>query len=397
MNYVKKRIFYMKKFFTSESVTEGHPDKVCDNISDGILDAILTIDPMARAAIECAAAFDTLLIMGEVTSTANVDYEKTAREVIKRIGYDFGSFAYDKCKIVVAIHSQSPDIAMGVNASIEKKADSLSAEDTLGAGDQGMMFGYACRETEELMPLTLMLSHKLAVRLTRVRKSGRLPYLRPDGKTQVTIEYEDGVAKRVDTVVVSTQHDKEISQEQLKADIKEYVINEIIPKELMDEHTKFFINPTGRFEIGGPEGDSGLTGRKIIVDTYGGRCAHGGGAFSGKDPTKVDRSAAYYARYVAKNLVAAGLADEVEIQVAYAIGVANPVSIFVNSYGTGKRSDEELAEIIRKEFDFRPYAIIKELGLRSPVFAQTAAYGHFGRDHFAWEKTDRVSALKKYL
>ena len=387
----------MKKFFTSESVTEGHPDKVCDNISDGILDAILTIDPMARAAIECAAAFDTLLIMGEVTSTANVDYEKTAREVIKRIGYDFGSFAYDKCKIVVAIHSQSPDIAMGVNASIEKKADSLSAEDTLGAGDQGMMFGYACRETEELMPLTLMLSHKLAVRLTRVRKSGRLPYLRPDGKTQVTIEYEDGVAKRVDTVVVSTQHDKEISQEQLKADIKEYVINEIIPKELMDEHTKFFINPTGRFEIGGPEGDSGLTGRKIIVDTYGGRCAHGGGAFSGKDPTKVDRSAAYYARYVAKNLVAAGLADEVEIQVAYAIGVANPVSIFVNSYGTGKRSDEELAEIIRKEFDFRPYAIIKELGLRSPVFAQTAAYGHFGRDHFAWEKTDRVSALKKYL
>ena len=387
----------MKKFFTSESVTEGHPDKVCDNISDGILDAILTIDPMARAAIECAAAFDTLLIMGEVTSTANVDYEKTAREVIKRIGYDFGSFAYDKCKIVVAIHSQSPDIAMGVNASIEKKAESLSAEDTLGAGDQGMMFGYACRETEELMPLTLMLSHKLAVRLTRVRKSGRLPYLRPDGKTQVTIEYEDGVAKRVDTVVVSTQHDKEISQEQLKADIKEYVINEIIPKELMDEHTKFFINPTGRFEIGGPEGDSGLTGRKIIVDTYGGRCAHGGGAFSGKDPTKVDRSAAYYARYVAKNLVAAGLADEVEIQVAYAIGVANPVSIFVNSYGTGKRSDEELAEIIRKEFDFRPYAIIKELGLRSPVFAQTAAYGHFGRDHFAWEKTDRVSALKKYL
>ena len=387
----------MKKFFTSESVTEGHPDKVCDNISDGILDAILTVDPMARAAIECAAAFDTLLIMGEVTSTATVDYEKTAREVIKRIGYDFGSFAYDKCKIVVAIHSQSPDIAMGVNASVEKKADSLSAEDTLGAGDQGMMFGYACRETEELMPLTLMLSHKLAVRLTRVRKSGRLPYLRPDGQTQVTIEYEDGVAKRVDTVVVSTQHDKEISQEQLKADIKEYVINEIIPKELMDEHTKFFINPTGRFEIGGPEGDSGLTGRKIIVDTYGGRCAHGGGAFSGKDPTKVDRSAAYYARYVAKNLVAAGLADELEIQVAYAIGVANPVSIFVDSFGTGKRSDEELAEIIRKEFDFRPYAIIKELGLRSPVFAQTAAYGHFGRDHFAWEKTDRVSALKKYL
>ena len=387
----------MKKFFTSESVTEGHPDKVCDNISDGILDAILTVDPMARAAIECAAAFDTLLIMGEVTSTATVDYEKTAREVIKRIGYDFGSFAYDKCKIVVAIHSQSPDIAMGVNASVEKKADSLSAEDTLGAGDQGMMFGYACRETEELMPLTLMLSHKLAVRLTRVRKSGRLPYLRPDGKTQVTIEYEDGVAKRVDTVVVSTQHDKEISQEQLKADIKEYVINEIIPKELMDEHTKFFINPTGRFEIGGPEGDSGLTGRKIIVDTYGGRCAHGGGAFSGKDPTKVDRSAAYYARYVCKNIVSAGLADECQLQLAYAIGVAKPVSVLINTFGTGKLSDSELESIVVKEFDLRPSAIIEKLELTKPIYKQTASYGHFGKDGFSWEKTNRVDDLKKYL
>ena len=387
----------MKKFFTSESVTEGHPDKVCDNISDGILDAILTIDPMARAAIECAAAYDKLLIMGEVTTTANVDYEKTAREVIKRIGYDFGTFAYDKCNIIVAIHSQSPDIAMGVNASLEKKTEGGADEDTLGAGDQGMMFGYACRETEELMPLTLVLSHKLAIRLTQVRKSGRLPYLRPDGKTQVTVEYENGVAKRVDTVVVSTQHDKEISQEQLKADIKEHVIDVIIPAELMDENTKFFINPTGRFEIGGPEGDSGLTGRKIIVDTYGGRCAHGGGAFSGKDSTKVDRSAAYYSRYVAKNLVAAGLADEIEIQVAYAIGVANPVSIFVDSHGTGKLDDEKLVEIIKKEFDFRPYAIIRELGLRSPVFAVTAAYGHFGRNNFAWEKTDKAEALKKYL
>ncbi|MBR2340784.1 MAG: methionine adenosyltransferase [Clostridia bacterium] len=387
----------MKKFFTSESVTEGHPDKVCDNISDGILDAILTIDPTARCAIECAAAFNKLMIMGEVTTTAKIDYEKTAREVIKRIGYDFGSFAYDKCKIIVSIHAQSPDIAMGVNTSLEKKTEGGSDEDTLGAGDQGMMFGYACRETDELMPLTLTLSHKLAIRLTQVRKSGRLGYLRPDGKTQVTVEYVDGKPTRVDTVVVSTQHDNEISQTQLKADIKEYVIKEIIPAELMDENTKFFINPTGRFEIGGPEGDSGLTGRKIIVDTYGGRCAHGGGAFSGKDPTKVDRSAAYYCRYVAKNLVAAGLADELEIQVAYAIGVAKPVSIFIDAHGTGKVSEEKLVEIVKKEFDFRPYNIIRELGLRNPVYAATAAYGHFGRPNFAWEKTDKVEVLKKYL
>ena len=396
-NYVKKRIFYMKKFFTSESVTEGHPDKVCDNISDGILDAILTQDPMARAAIECAAAYDKLLIMGEVTTTANVDYEQTARDVIKRIGYDFGSFAYDKCNIIVAIHAQSPDIAMGVNASLEKKTDGGSAEDTLGAGDQGMMFGYACRETQELMPLTLVLSHKLAIRLTQVRRSRRLPYLRPDGKTQVTVEYVDGKPTRVDTVVVSTQHDSEVTQDILRKEIKEYVIDEVIPASLMDENTKIFINPTGRFEIGGPEGDSGLTGRKIIVDTYGGRCAHGGGAFSGKDPTKVDRSAAYYCRYVAKNLVAAGLADEIEIQVAYAIGVANPVSIFVNSHGTGKFDDETLANIVKKEFDFRPYSIIKSLGLRSPVFAPTSAYGHFGRPNFAWERTDKVVDLQKYL
>ena len=387
----------MKKFFTSESVTEGHPDKVCDNISDGLLDAIFTLDPNARAAIECAAAFDTLLIMGEVTTTAEVDYEGKAREIIKRIGYDFGTFAYDKCKIIVAIHRQSPDIAMGVNASLEKKTAGGDEADQLGAGDQGMMFGYACLETEELMPLTLSLSHKLAKRLTEVRKNGTLKYLRPDGKTQVTVEYEDGVAKRVDTVVVSTQHDAEVSQEQIRADMKIHVIDEIVPASLMDENTKIYINPTGRFEIGGPEGDSGLTGRKIIVETYGGRCAHGGGAFSGKDPTKVDRSAAYYCRYIAKNLVAAGLADEVEIQVAYAIGVARPVSVFVDTRGTGKLNDEKLAEIVKTEFDLRPYAIIKQLDLRRPVFAATAAYGHFGREGFSWERTDKVDALKKYL
>ena len=387
----------MKKFFTSESVTEGHPDKVCDNISDGLLDAILAQDPTARAAIECAAAFDSLLIMGEVTTTAKVDYEAKAREIIKEIGYDFGTFAYDKCKIVTAIHQQSPDIAMGVNASLEKKTEGGDEADQLGAGDQGMMFGYACRETKELMPLTLSLSHRLAKRLTDVRKQGILPYLRPDGKTQVTVEYVDGVAKRVDAVVVSTQHDAVVSQEQIHADVKKYIIDEIVPAKLMDENTKIYINPTGRFEIGGPEGDSGLTGRKIIVDTYGGRCAHGGGAFSGKDPTKVDRSAAYYCRYIAKNLVAAGLADEVEIQVAYAIGVANPVSVFVDSHGTGKLDDEKLAEIVKTEFDLRPYNIIKTLDLRKPVFAATAAYGHFGREGFAWERTDKTDTLKKYL
>ena len=387
----------MRKFFTSESVTEGHPDKVCDNISDGILDAILASDPQARAAVECAAAFDTLLIMGEVTTTANIDYEAKAREIIKEIGYDFGTFAYDKCKIIVAIHTQSPDIAMGVNASLEKKTEGGDAENQLGAGDQGMMFGYACRETKELMPLTLSLSHRLAKRLTDVRKQGVLTYLRPDGKTQVTVEYVDGVAKRVDTVVVSTQHDAEVSQEQIRADMKKYVIDEIIPANLMDENTKIYVNPTGRFEIGGPEGDSGLTGRKIIVDTYGGRCAHGGGAFSGKDPTKVDRSAAYYCRYIAKNMVAAGLADELEIQVAYAIGVAKPVSVFVDSHGTGKLDDETLAEVVKKEFDLRPYAIIRDLDLRKPVFKKTAAYGHFGYKGFSWEQTDRVDALKKYL
>lgn len=386
----------MKKFFTSESVTEGHPDKVCDNISDGLLDAILAVDPNARTAIECAAAFDTLLIMGEVTTTAQIDYEAKAREIIREIGYDFGTFAYDKCKIIVAIHTQSPDIAMGVNASMERKAGGAEA-DQIGAGDQGMMFGYAVRETKELMPLTMSLAHRMAKRLTTVRKEGILPYLRPDGKTQVTVEYRDGVAKRVEAVVVSVQHDAEVTQAQIREDIKKYVIDEIIPAKLMDKNTKIYVNPTGRFEIGGPEGDSGLTGRKIVVDTYGGRCAHGGGAFSGKDATKVDRSAAYYCRYIAKNLVAAGLADELEIQVAYAIGVANPVSVFVDSHNTGKVTDERLAEIVMKEFDLRPYSIIKSLELRKPVFKKTAAYGHFGYKGFSWERTDKVDDLKKYL
>jgi len=388
----------VKKFFTSESVTEGHPDKVCDNISDGILDEILRQDPTTRAAIECAAAFDKLLIMGEVTTSAKVDYEKTARDIIRRIGYDFGTFSYDTCEIITAIHQQSADIAMGVNASLEKKSgEGADEESLLGAGDQGMMFGHACRETEELMPLSISLAHHLAAKLTEVRKDGTLPYLRPDGKTQVTVEYDDKTAKRVDTVVVSTQHDDKVTQEQIKKDIKKYVIDPVVGDKWMDEKTKIYINPTGRFEIGGPEGDSGLTGRKIIVDTYGGRCAHGGGAFSGKDPTKVDRSAAYFCRYIAKNLVAAGLADEVEIQVAYAIGVANPVSVFVDTFGTGKVDDETMAEIVKKEFDLRPYAIIKTLGLRAPVYGKTAAYGHFGRDGFAWEKTDRITDLKKYL
>ena len=387
----------MKKFFTSESVTEGHPDKVCDQIADGILDAILKQDPEARAAIECCAAYDGLLIMGEVTTSAKVDYAACAREIIKRIGYDFGSFSYDTCKITVSVHEQSADIAMGVNASAEKKSGEENDEAaTLGAGDQGMMFGYACRETEELMPLPVMLAHKLAMRLAEVRKNGTLSYLRPDGKTQVTVEYDGNEAKRVDAVVVSAQHDESVSQETLRKDLKKYVVDEIVSA-YIDENTKFFINPTGRFEIGGPEGDSGLTGRKIIVDTYGGMCAHGGGSFSGKDPTKVDRSATYFCRYVAKNAVAAGLADKMEIQVAYAIGVANPVSVFVDTFGTGKIADDELAKILAKEVDFRPYAIIKTLGLRAPVYSATAAYGHFGRNGFPWERVDRAEDLKKYL
>ncbi len=381
----------MRKFFTSESVTEGHPDKLCDRISDACVDEILKSDPLARCAIECCAAYDRLLIMGEVTTNAEIDYEQVARKTIFDTGYIHGSFAYDKCRIDVAVHRQSPDIAMGVD-----RKESADVKDSFGAGDQGMMFGYACRETEELMPLPVALAHKLAKKLTEVRKCGILPYLRPDGKTQVTVEYDGKTPKRIETVVVSAQHNSKVSQEQLKEDILKHVVS-IIPAELLDNETKYFINPTGRFEIGGPEGDSGLTGRKIIVDTYGGRCAHGGGAFSGKDATKVDRSAAYMSRYICKNLVAAGLCDEAELQVAYAIGVAQPVSVFIDTFGTGKLPDSEIADIIVKEFDLRPYSIIETLDLRKPVFLQTAAYGHFGKEGLSWERLTKANDLKKYL
>lgn len=387
----------MKKFFTSESVTEGHPDKLCDCISDAIVDEILAADPAARCAVECCAAYNRLLIMGEVTTFADVNYEQIARRKIAEIGYDFGNFAHDKCKITVAVHGQSADIAMGVDKSLEARDGEGEREDEIGAGDQGMMFGYACRETPELMPLPISLSHRLAARLTAVRKSGLLPYLRPDGKTQVTVEYDGRTPARIEAVVLSSQHDENVTQDRLKADIMKHVIEQVIPQELIDGDTKFFINPTGRFEIGGPEGDSGLTGRKIIVDTYGGKCAHGGGAFSGKDPTKVDRSAAYMARYICKNLVAAGLCDEVELQVAYAIGVSRPVSVFVNTYGTGKLSDGEIADIVVENFDLRPYSIIKTLGLRAPIYSRTAAYGHFGKDDLPWERCDMAEKLKNYL
>ena len=384
----------MRRFFTSESVTEGHPDKVCDKISDGILDELLKGDANARAAVECCAAYNTLFITGEVSAKTSVDYEKQARCVIRDIGYTEGEFAYDKCRVIALVHEQSADIALGVDRALEAKE---GGADTIGAGDQGMMFGYACRETEELMPLPIVLAHKLAERLTELRKSGELSYLRPDGKTQVTVEYEGKTPVRVDTVVVSTQHAENVSQERIHEDVKKRVVEAVIPKDLLDSKTKYFINPTGKFVIGGPEGDSGLTGRKIVVDTYGGRCAHGGGAFSGKDPTKVDRSAAYMARYICKNCVAAGIADEIELQVAYAIGVAHPVAVFVDTYGTGKLPDDEIASLIEKEFDLRPAAIIETLKLRRPVYSETAAYGHFGRAGFAWEKTDRVDDLKKYL
>ena len=388
----------MNKFFTSESVTEGHPDKICDQISDAVLDAILAKDPMARVACETSTTTGLILVMGEISTNCYVDIQQIARDTVREIGYDRAKYGFDcdTCAVLTAIHEQSADIALGVDDSVEHR-ESGDEADRFGAGDQGMMFGYATNETEEYMPMAIMLAHKLTRKLTEVRKSGLLPYLRPDGKSQVTVEYENGKVKRVDTVVVSTQHSEQISCEDLRRDVKKYVIETTIPKELLDEKTKYFINPTGRFEIGGPHGDSGLTGRKIIVDTYGGSCPHGGGAFSGKDPTKVDRSAAYMARYICKNVVAAGLASECTLEVAYAIGVAKPVSLFVNTKGTGKLPDGKIADIISKEFDLRPASIIKTLDLRRPIYKATAAYGHFGRPEFPWERLDRVDDLKKYL
>ncbi|MDO4617268.1 MAG: methionine adenosyltransferase [Lachnospiraceae bacterium] len=393
-----------KRLFTSESVTEGHPDKMCDQISDAILDACMEQDPMSRVACETATTTGMVVVMGEITTTANIDYQKIVRETIREIGYDRGKkgFDCDTCAVLVAMDKQSADIAMGVDRALEAKENTMSdAEiDAIGAGDQGMMFGYACNETETYMPYPIYLAHNLTRRLTEVRKTGVLPYLRADGKSQVTVEYDEaGKPVRIDAVVLSTQHGPQISQEQIHEDIKKYVFEPVLPKEMIDEETKFFINPTGRFVIGGPNGDSGLTGRKIIVDTYGGYARHGGGAFSGKDCTKVDRSAAYAARYVAKNLVAAGLADKCEIQLSYAIGVAYPTSIRVDTFGTGKISDLKLTEIVREHFDLRPAGIIKMLDLRRPIYKQTAAYGHFGRNDLdlPWEKLDKVETLKGYL
>lgn len=393
-----------KRLFTSESVTEGHPDKISDNISDAILDALMEQDPMSRVACETAITTDYVLIMGEITTEAKVDYEKIARETIREIGYDSDEkgFNCDTCKVNVLLDSQSADIAMGVDKALEAKENQMTDEEleAIGAGDQGMMFGYATNETDEYMPYPIALAHKLTKKLTEVRKDGTLPYLRADGKSQVTVEYdENGRPVHVNAVVISSQHAAEVSQEQIHEDIRKYVIDPVVPQELTDENTKYFINPTGRFVIGGPNGDSGLTGRKIIVDTYGGYARHGGGAFSGKDCTKVDRSAAYAARYVAKNIVAAGLADKCEIQLSYAIGVAQPTSIMVDTFGTGKLSDEKLVEIIRENFDLRPAGIIKMLDLRRPIYKQTAAYGHFGRNelNLPWEQLDKVEILKKYL
>ena len=392
-----------KRLFTSESVTEGHPDKICDQISDAILDELMKQDPMSRVACETSITTGLVLVMGEITTKGYVDIQKIVRETIREIGYDRAKYGFDcdTCGVITALDEQSIDIAMGVDKALEAKENKMSDEelDAIGAGDQGMMFGYATNETEEYMPYPIALAHKLALKLTEVRKNGTLDYLRPDGKTQVTVEYdENGKPVRLDAVVLSTQHDAEVSQEQIHKDIKKYVFDPVLPKDMVDENTKFFINPTGRFVIGGPNGDSGLTGRKIIVDTYGGYARHGGGAFSGKDCTKVDRSAAYAARYVAKNIVAAGLADKCEIQLSYAIGVAHPTSIMVDTFGTGKLSDEKLVEIIRENFDLRPAGIIKMLDLRRPIYKQTAAYGHFGRHDIdvPWEKTDKVDMLAKY-
>ena len=393
-----------RRYFTSESVTEGHPDKVCDAISDSVLDACLAQDPMSRVACETAATTGLVLIMGEITSKANIDFQKIARDAIREIGYTDAKMGFDAdtCAVVVAMDKQSADIAMGVDKAYEAKENEMTEEqiEAIGAGDQGMMFGYASNQTPELMPYPISLAQKLALQLTKVRKDGTLKYLRPDGKTQVSVEYdEDGKPARLEAIVVSTQHEPDVTQEQIHKDVRKYVIDAVVPEGMIDGNTKIYINPTGRFVIGGPQGDSGLTGRKIIVDTYGGYASHGGGAFSGKDPTKVDRSAAYAARYIAKNIVAAGLADEVQIELPYAIGVAQPMSITVDTRGTGKLSNAKISEIIRENFDLRPAGIIKMLDLRRPIYRQTAAYGHFGRTDvdLPWEKTDKAETLRAYL
>lgn len=391
----------MKRLFTSESVTEGHPDKICDQISDAVLDSILARDPMARVACETAVTTGMVLVMGEISTSCYVDITKVVRNTIKEIGYDRAKYGFDcdTCSVLTSIDEQSGDIAMGVDEALESREGEKDEVEAVGAGDQGMMFGFATNETPEYMPSPIAMAHRLSRRLTEIRKNGTLSYLRPDGKTQVTVEYDDNKVVRIDAIVISTQHDEHVSQEQIREDLMEHVIRAVIPAELLDESTKYYINPTGRFVVGGPQGDSGLTGRKIIVDTYGGYGRHGGGAFSGKDPTKVDRSAAYAARWVAKNLVAAGIADKLEIQLAYAIGVAKPVSIEVETFGTGKLSDEEITNIVEKVFDLRPGAIIRDLDLRRPLYRQTAAYGHFGRNdlNLPWEQLNKVDEIKKYL